>query len=131
MNTEKVITDAFDATLPELADVNRDHLLDGIKGDGSEMPFYSEKSVTQFGKPDGPITLFDTGSFQEQIEVTRSGNVLTTTSLDSKTEMLINEERYNPIFGLSGQYKQKYQDLDLRPAFNQGITAATGLKFGR
>lgn len=129
MDTDKIIDAAFDNTMEALADINRDRLLDGIKADGSEMPFYSERSVIQFGKEPGPIRLLDTGSFQEQITAKRNGNVISTTSLDSKTQMLIDEERYSPIFGTFGPYKKKYQDIDLRPALNKGVTKATGLKF--
>lgn len=128
LDTKRLINEVFDETLEELADINRDRMLDGVKANGVKMPDYSARSVSEFGKLPGPIRLLDTGEFQEAIKVTRTGDVLITESLDSKNDMLVlhyGEE----IFGTFGQYKQKYQDIDLRPALHRKITAATGLKF--
>lgn len=129
MNIQTVINTALDSTLDELADINRDRMLDGVKANGVKMPDYSARSVTEFGKQPGPIRLFDTGDFQQNIKVNRSGNVILTESLDPKNDMLV--LRYgSEIFGTFGKYKSKYLDIDLRPEFKKRITAATGLKFG-
>lgn len=128
MDIQEVINNAFDSTLDELADINRDRMLDGVKASGVPMPDYSIRSVTEFGKPPGPILLFDTGDFQQNIRVTRRVDVIVTESLDSKNDMLVREYG-DDIFGTFGQYKKKYQDIDLRPALHQKITQATGLKF--
>lgn len=128
LDTNQLINEAFDETLDELADINRDRMLDGVKANWVKMPDYSARSVTEFGKLPGPIRLYDTGEFQQAIKVTREGDVLITESLDSKNDLLV----YNygeEIFGTFGQYKQKYQDIDLRPVLHRKIENATGLKF--
>lgn len=130
MNTDKVIDSAFDQTLTDLVGLNQDRMLAGVRSDGSEMPHYSNRSVTEFGKEPGPIRLFDTGIFQESISVKRSGNVLTTISTDSKNDMLVKE--YGPeIFGTGGVYKKQYIRENLRPALNKEINLITGLRFGK
>ena len=128
MNIQKVINDSLESTLDELADINRDRMLDGVKANGVKMPDYSFRSVNEFGKPPGPIRLFDTGDFQQNIKVTRSGNVLVTESLDPKNDMLVLHYS-SEIFGTFGKYKSKYLDIDLRPVFKAKIESATGLKF--
>ena len=130
LNTEKVITDAFDETLPDLVNINRERMTDGVRADGSIMPFYSKTSQAVFGYPNTPIKLKATGAFQAAIEVKRSGNVLTTDSTDEKNGML--EGRYGKeIFGTGGSYKKQYIDENLGVAFRKNITTTTGLKFGR
>lgn len=130
LNTDKVIEDAFDNTAVELADINRRRMNDGVRSDGSEMPFYSIVSQDLFDKPDGPITLHDTGAFQSAVTATREGSVIHTTSEDPKTELLV--EKYGTkIFGTGGEYKKQYIKENLRPALNEQINIKTGLKFGR
>ena len=130
MSTDKVIDQAFDQTLEKLADINRERMNDGVRADGSIMPNYSRTSVEVFGYPPGPIKLKATGAFQAGIGVKRSGNVLSTESTDEKNSMLESTERYQPIFGTSGDYKKQYIAESLRPALNKEINAQTGLKFG-
>lgn len=128
MDTSAVIDTAFDKTLSDLEDINRERMLDGVRSDGSIMPNYSKVSVEVFGYPPGPIKLKDTGAFQEAIKVVRSGNVLSTDSTDQKSGML--QGRYGKkIFGTGGSYKKQYLDENLRPALHREITAVTGLKF--
>ena len=130
LDTEKVIENAIDNTAVELADINRTRMKDGVKSDGVLMPTYSKTSQEVFGKPDGPITLFDTGAFQASITATRNGNsIITTQSADLKNDLLV-EKYSNKIFGTGGEYKKNYIKNNLRPAFNEGINLATGLKFG-
>lgn len=130
LDTDKVIDEAIDETLPDIEDINRERMLDGVKSDGSVMPNYSFISQTVYGYPDEPIKLKDTGAFQAGITAKRQGDKIVQTSTDSKTDMLT--ERYGEeIFGTGGSYKKQYQDDHLRPAINNKITAATGLKFGK
>lgn len=128
MNIQKVINDSLESTLDELADINRDRMLDGVKASGERMPSYSYNSVILYGKPPGPIRLLDTGDFQQNIKVSRSGDVLVTESSDSKNDMLVFTYG-SDIFGTFGRYKRKYLDIDLRPVFHAKIASATGLKF--
>lgn len=129
LNTDLVIEKSFDATAEDLAQVNRERMLDGKKADGSDMPNYSFVSQTVYGYPDAPIKLKDTGDFQRSIVVTLIGNELVTESTDEKNEMLL--ERYGEdIFGTYGVYKRDYLENSLRPELNKQITEVTGLKFG-
>lgn len=61
------IPQAIAETLRELAPVIEDllaaQLQRGEKGDGSSLPDYSPVSIAKYGKPPGPIRLFDTGAF--------------------------------------------------------------------
>lgn len=127
LDTNKIAEAAIEATATDLAEVNRERMLDGVRADGSIMPTYSYISQTVYGYPNTPIKLKDTGEFQAAIKVTVDGNVVTTDSTDEKTGMLM--DRYGDIFGTYGPYKAAYVSESLRPAFNGGITAAIGLKF--
>lgn len=130
LDTDKVIDDAIEETLPDVEAINRERMLDGVKSDGSIMPNYSIISQEVYGYPDEPIKLRDTGAFHAGITAKRQGDAIVQTSTDSKTEMLV--DRYGEtIFGTGGSYKKQYQDENLRPAMNKKITESTGLKFGK
>ena len=43
--------------------MNTDQLFAGEDSKGNKLPEYSERSVQVFGKPSGPMRLFDTGDF--------------------------------------------------------------------
>lgn len=130
LNIDEVIDKAFDGTTEDLAEINSQRMLDGVKSDGSVMPDYSYRSVVVFGKEPGPIILKDTGAFQQSIIVKRNGNIITTKSTDSKNDLLVNEYG-EEIFGTGGNYKKEYLKESLRPALNKEIKAITGLKFGK
>ena len=148
LDTDKVINEALDETMDAIEGINRERMLDGVKADGKMMPHYSKKSVEVYGKPDGPIKLFDEGKFQAGLVSKRDGNNIHTASTDTtlietylpdtgeflsmpKNQFLVENYGEN-IYGLGqGEYKKKYQDEHLRPSMNKKITAATGLKFGK
>jgi hypothetical protein len=46
-----------------LTNMNTDQLFQGQDSKGKSLPDYSERSVQVFGKPSGPMKLFDTGDF--------------------------------------------------------------------
>lgn len=127
MDVDKIIDKALDDTMDNLEDINRERMNDGVKADGSIMPIYSYISQVVYGYPNEPIKLKATGSFQDKLYAKREGDIIHTSSTDSKTEMLV--ERYGEIFGTSGDYKQQYQADHLIPHVHKGITDATGLKF--
>lgn len=130
MNIDAIIDQAFDETLPALEDINRERMNDGVRSDGTMMPNYSPASVKYFGYPPGPIKLKATGAFQGGILAKRSGNILSTESVDPKSKML--QGKYGPeIFGTGGEYKNEYISKNLRPALHKGINLVTGLKFGK
>jgi hypothetical protein len=91
------------------------------------MPDYSLRSVVQYGKPYGPIRLRDTGSWQTGLYVKVDGSgTVEFASTDSKDQML--RDKYgDAIEGLSEKYKAEAIRDGIRPAFNKGIQAATGL----
>lgn len=128
LNIEDVINTTFDDTAKDLAAINRERMLDGVRADGSVMPYYSKTSQEVYGYPNAPIMLKDTGDFQAAIEVSRQGSILSTDSTDWKTQML--QDRYGLIFGTYGDYKTQYLEDNYRPVFNQKVTSAIGLKFG-
>ena len=128
LNIENVVGETFDETATDLADINRERMLDGVKADGSIMPIYSKVSQEKYGYPNAPIKLKATGDFQAAIVVARQGSILSTDSSDSKSQML--QERYGAIFGTYGDYKKQYLEENYRPVFNQKVTSLTGLKFG-
>lgn len=43
--------------------LNTDQLFQGEDAKGKKLPNYSDRSVQVFGKPSGPMRLFETGSF--------------------------------------------------------------------
>ena len=58
----------------ELLDLNREQLMSGRKSSGKYLPAYSNRSVEEFGKPTGPILLYDTGEFPESFTITAKGS---------------------------------------------------------
>lgn len=60
----------------------------GERGDGLILPNYSIVSVRVYGKPPGPIKLFDTGAFYRGIKVKPFENRFELIGQDEKTEEL-------------------------------------------
>lgn len=129
LNIAEVSSKAIDNTKEIIADLNAQQLFKGLRSDGSEMPLYSERSVVEFGKPEGPIRLYDTGAFYRGITVAVQSGKITITSTDSKTEKLFKKyatKRKN-IFGLNPQFKREYINEVLRKEFRKQVKVATGL----
>lgn len=120
---------SIDDTKEMLANINVEQMSQGQKSDGSFMPDYSERSVTEFGKPDGPIRLYDTGAFYQGYRVTVEGEKIVITSSDEKTDMLF--KRYatktSNLFGLNQQFRREYINEVLKKAFRKNVNAETGL----
>lgn len=132
MDINSIIDKSIDSTVDDLAEINRQRMLDGVRADGSTMPIYSFISQTVYGYPNEPIKLKNTGAFQAGLTTRRKGDIIETLSTDSKSSML--EERYGEeygtsIFGTSGPYKKEYLDEHLKPELHKNITAASGLNF--
>lgn len=75
-----------------IEDMNIAQLSEGKRADGSTMPPYSPRSVQEFGKPEGPIRLFDEGDFWRGIEVETYDNGFEMVGTDPKTDMLMHGE---------------------------------------
>lgn len=81
---EKVINDSH----AQIEDKIIFQLRQGLKGDGSHLPNYSPISVAKFGKPFGPIKLYETGDFYQGLQAKAFGNVLEIDDTDWKDAKL-------------------------------------------
>ena len=125
----KVAEESLQQTKDHIADLNVEQMSKGLKSDGSYMPDYSPVSVEVFGKPEGPIKLFDKGDFYQGYRVTiENGNVVVT-STDEKTGMLFKRfaTKTSNIFGLNPQYRREYINEFLKKNFRGNIKQQTGL----
>jgi len=84
--------------------MNTDQLFKGERSDGSNLPDYSPASVNVFGKPQGPIRLFDSGDFYRGFIFANAQFPLFFTSTDEKTDELTFDYGEN-IFGLNQENK--------------------------
>lgn len=71
-----------------LEDYNVMQLSEGERADGVILPDYSPVSVHKYGKPPGPIKLFDTGAFYRGIIAVMNPTGVEMEGRDSKTEKL-------------------------------------------
>lgn len=124
----KEVVEVFEETRGDLKKLNQGQLSIGQKSDGHYLPDYSTASVVHFGKPAGPIRLYDTGAFWEGIQVEARSDGFKFTDSDSKTSMLT--KRYGrDILGLSPDSKnEEYIPLYFSPALSKRIEIKTGLK---
>ena len=98
---------AMEITADTAENEQRGQLAQGLRGDNSFMPDYSRTSVQFFGKPAGPIRLYDLGDFYRGIKMNVSGDIFNITSTDQKTTML--ENNYGrDILKLGTQAKINY-----------------------
>lgn len=82
--------------------LNTDQLFQGEDSRGDKLPDYSATSVNVFGKPSGPIRLFDTGDFYRGFFVHADKFPVVFDSRDSKRDELA-KNFGNDIFGLQKQ----------------------------
>ena len=111
-----------------LLDLNVEQLHKGQKSDGRFMPDYSPVSVEVYGKPPGPIKLYDTGAFYRGFMLDINGSILTITSSDDKTDMLFKRyatKKHN-IFGLNPLFAREYLPV-LQKRFFFRVRNKTGL----
>lgn len=112
-----------------LANLNVEQMNKGVKSDGNLMPDYSPVSVEKFGKPEGPIKLFDKGDFYRGWKVDVRDEQIFITSTDDKAEMLF--KRYatkrSNLFGLSPLYRREFMSENLKKTFRANVHTATGL----
>lgn len=96
-----------------IEDKNIEQLQRGEMIDGSSLPDYSPTSVFKYGKPPGPIKLFDTGAFYRGITAEVFENRFEMIGRDIKSEYL--EGKYGQVVGLQDENKQEVIDEILRP----------------
>jgi len=114
LDMEKLCADVVISKKELVMSLNTDQLFQGQRADGSVLPDYSFVSVTVFGKPNGPIRLYDTGDFYRGFIFTTSKFPLSITSTDEKSKEL--EQRYgSEIFGLTRENQEELADIYLLP----------------
>jgi hypothetical protein len=122
MNKLRTIRDTVPELLTEIIqenktiieDMNIAQLQRGQRADGEILPDYSEASVMRYGKPPGPIKLFDTGAFYRGITANVYNNALDMDSTDSKTALLA--WRYGEeIVGLQEQNVEVLKEEIIKP----------------
>jgi hypothetical protein len=116
LNTDAIISEAVAAKAEDLAYFNRMQMREGYSRTGelitnqyTDRPEYSPGYAKIKGRR-SPIDLFVTGEFQNALEVTVIGDVISERSTDFKDENLT--EKYGTdIFGLGGVYKEDFNAI--------------------
>lgn len=93
-----------------LVKMEQDRLFEGARADGTviepEYTLFTKRVKSANGQPTDRVTLFDTGSFYNNMFVRKDGDSLIFSSSDSKTEELV--EKYGEaIFGLTDYDKEE------------------------
>lgn len=83
-----LLVETFTAIIPQIEDKNIEQLKRGERGDGSRLPNYSPVSVAKFGKPAGPIKLYDQGGFYGGVAVKVSQGGIEIYDTDYKADLL-------------------------------------------
>ena len=125
LDVQKEALVSISKTSEKFVELNREQLLSGKRSDGKSMPPYSDASVEIYGKPSGPILLYDTGAFQDSIEI----------DVDSSGYKVLADDPNDlagaygdEIFGLTSKNQEKYNQEIFLPEFAKSIEAQTGLK---
>lgn len=119
----------------QIAELNQEQLKKGMRSDGSFLPDYSKRSVEEFGKPEGPIKLFDTGDFYKGINPVFDASGFTLQGKDSKTEYLQNGGggNFSNEFGFTGTefrgYGEDILGLTDRSVFEIGTEAIGQIQY--
>ncbi len=131
INVQVEAIETFNKHAETAAQLNRVQLSHGMKGDGTFLPDYSYTSVTKFGKPPGPIKLYDTGAFYMDIEYKAIGVQIVSDSKSDKRETIDGSlpERYGPeILTLLDESKGAMITKLVRPTYIGRIREQTGFK---
>ena len=89
-----------------IANLNREQLLEGKKGDGTPTPEYVEGSK-QPSAP-GNMTFFDSGDFHEGIQPLFTNEGIDMVGIDEKTSILIG--KYGKLLDLSQESQAKLRE---------------------
>jgi hypothetical protein len=84
----RIMTEVIEDNSLLIEDMVIAQLQQGKRGDGETLPNYSYNSVHKYGKPPGPIKLFDQGYFYKAMTVRVTGNALEMDNTDSKVGKL-------------------------------------------
>lgn len=118
---------AIGLTANSISELNRKQLQQGKYKEGNSLPDYSRTSVEVFGKPQGAIKLYDTGTFYKSIK-NDVGSEFVETIADDPNNLI---ERYNQgnVLGLPDSESQNYNENIFYPEFAKLIEQKTGLQF--
>ncbi len=127
---EVVVT--IEETAETIADFNRKQLFAGLRSTGTEIkPSYAPYTILvkdQKGQPTDRVTLKDSGSFYDGIEVDVNSETYNLSSSDEKTDELM--KKYGDrIFGLTKESRGEYVAFTFFPALREKITKKLGFKF--
>ncbi|MEX0598821.1 MAG: hypothetical protein WD512_20220 [Candidatus Paceibacterota bacterium] len=98
---------------PEIEDLNAEQLSRGERADGEILPDYSPTSVTVYGKPPGPIKLYDQGDFWKGIRIKLMADGFEMIGTDSKTAEL-ERDFGKQITGLQKESIEQIEDDFIR-----------------
>lgn len=106
----QVADNAIDYALPTMVDLNVDQMMQGLNAEGQEIGEYRSPSYAEFKQymnsrpapfvPDLRLT----GSFHSRMFAKRSGDEITFSSTDWKTDALV--DKYGAIFGLTEENRE-------------------------
>lgn len=85
----ELASEVLNESAPQIEDAITAQLAQGIDGDGDSLPDYSPVSVAKYGKPPGPIKLFDKGDFYHEVKAFADNATLTIDDTNWKTPLLI------------------------------------------
>lgn len=126
VDAQRICKSVIGRTSDQYLDLNREQLLEGRRADGSVMPNYSWISVKVYGKPDGPIMLFDTGAFHGSFKLDVGSQDLEILANDEHNL----EDRFgDEIYGLTPNSQEYYNQEIFLPELKEEITTITGLEF--
>jgi hypothetical protein len=116
----EIIREVIQENASLIEDMNIAQLQAGQRADGSTLPNYSPTSVIKYGKPPGPIRLFDTGDFYRGITVRPFNDRLELDNTDSKIGKLAN--RYgDEIIGLQEGNIEDLRRFILLPSLQEKV----------
>lgn len=119
-NIEVLIREVLEESATLIEDMIISQLEQGMDGDGNFLPDYSPVSVFKYGKPPGPIKLYDTGDFYRNVFIEVFDNAFVTDDKDPKRDKLVLEFG-SAIVKLSEPNKQILIDHILVPELHKKV----------
>ena len=109
-----IMKESFEQIKASVEDMNIEQLDRGERADYSSLPNYSITSIRKFGKPPGPMILYDQGDFWQGITLVVTDDGVELVGRDLKTQML--QLRYGDnIIGLQEDNKERVEQDHLAP----------------